>query len=354
MEASVLMVKEKWLSKRLDDLLGDFEACGEQIRTSGSAVQKRQLHRQLRSLERESKEIEAELREVRGEVYPLLPIAPGRQLAEQYVIQHIHSADASFQLAKAWDEELQRSVAVKLVNARWLGDENKLAPLEELLIREARILASLRDTHLPQVFRLIRQPTAIVMEWTDGPTLYETTAKVGPVPFARAIRIAEQLAGALNYLHKHGVCHGNIKPGGIVTLADGQLVFIDLSLARRAAADWSLSRFSEGGFVGTRLYSSPEQLACLEQGPPSDMFSLGLVLYELLAGRLPFPLGNDCTLYESGHLPQLELDDIPDVFQPILHDLLMERAVDRPSAAATHAILSEHCHRFIAPQGKDK
>lgn len=205
-------------------------------------------------------------------------------VAERYVIERElgHGATATVYLAK--DLRLPRKVALKV-----LHPELALAVRKERFQREIEIASRL--TH-PHILGLIESGAAggflyYVMPYLDGETLGERLAREGRLPVADAVQIAREVADALDYAHRAGVIHRDIKPANIL-LSTGHAWVADFGIARAIAADDA--RVTDTGVrLGTPAYMSPEQSSgAAELDGRTDLYSLGVVLYEMLTGKLPF------------------------------------------------------------------
>jgi hypothetical protein len=190
----------------------------------------------------------------------------------------------------ARDDRLGRQVALKFVHPDFSREPRAL----ERFRREARAASALNHPHICTVFDLDEhagQPF-LVLELVEGQSLAEV-ARRGCAP-AEAARLGAQLAGALAAAHQAGVVHRDLKPGNVMVRPDGQAKLLDFGLARLLPAGSGLAGGPggltvPGELLGTILYMSPEQTRGEPAGPASDVFSLGVVLYELTAGRHPFP-----------------------------------------------------------------
>lgn len=190
-------------------------------------------------------------------------------------------------MAEVWlarDERLDRDVALKLLTTP--------AALEDLsgeLVREARLVARLQHPSIVAVYdagRHLGQPY-IVMEYVEGASLREVLAG-GALPEAEAVRIGVAVAGALHYAHEAGITHNDIKPENILLPSRGPsaIKVTDFGVAGQVTA--TLPPEQAQALLGTIAYLAPEVLQGEAPGPASDVYALGLVLFELLAGRLPF------------------------------------------------------------------
>jgi eukaryotic-like serine/threonine-protein kinase len=202
-------------------------------------------------------------------------------------------------MAEVWeasDEVLGRPVAVKVLLPHLASDGSFL----ERFRREAVAAARLAHPNVVATFDTgVDDGVAfIVMELVHGRTLYEVLAANGPLPPARATGIAVQVADALDYAHRHGVVHRDVKPGNILLGDDDTVKVADFGIAKAAAeprspagGDGDLTQ--AGAVVGTAKYLSPEQVDGAEVDGRADIYALGVVLYEMLCGQPPFVADSD-------------------------------------------------------------
>jgi serine/threonine protein kinase len=182
----------------------------------------------------------------------------------------------------AQDTELGRTVALKFLRAD-LADKNRIA---EGGIREAKTASALNHPNIVTVHEVIHGESTlvIVMELVEGTNLRVLCGKRPPVD--QMINLGQQIASALAAAHIHGIVHRDVKPENIMVRRDGYVKVLDFGLARQVSAD---SQNSVAGLpAGTLRYMSPEQVRGATLTGASDVFSLGLVLYELLTGKHPF------------------------------------------------------------------
>jgi tRNA A-37 threonylcarbamoyl transferase component Bud32/TolB-like protein len=210
------------------------------------------------------------------------PLEPGTMLGAYEIVRRIgRGATATVYLAR--DPKHRRSVAVKVLHpdlAAALGAER--------FLREIEFASTLQHPHILPLFDsgAVSGLLYYVMPHVEGESLRQALSSQGRLPLEAALRIAGEVAGALDYSHRRGVVHRDVKPENIL-LQDGQAVVADFGIAR--AIDAAASGWSEAEGTGTPAYMSPEQRrpGTLVDGR-SDVYSLGCVLYELLAGEPPF------------------------------------------------------------------
>src|SRR3954469_9626388 len=206
----------------------------------------------------------------------------GRTFDTRYVIERKLGSGGMADVYLAEDQELGRRVALKLLDDRHASDEQFV----ERFRREAQSAAGLNHPSIVSIFdRGYAEGTYyIAMEFLDGRTLKELLVRNGPTPVPIAIDYARQILGAIAFAHRNGIVHRDIKPHNIVVGPDGRLKVTDFGIARSGA-----SQMTEAGpIVGTAQYLSPEQARGAQVDPRSDLYSLGIVIYEMLTGRVPF------------------------------------------------------------------
>ena len=232
---------------------------------------------------------------------------------------------------KAIDVHLQRAVALKIINAQLIGD----ASARQRFVREARAAGSVRHPNVATVYHLgeIGGDYFYAMEFVDGETLEKIIQHAGRLSADLALEIIAQVAAGLDAIHEQHLVHRDIKPSNImVSLRDGQLKnvkIIDLGLAKGAAEEGSIS--ASGTFVGTPGYASPEQFAGVGVDIRSDLYSLGIVLWEMLSGSLPFQGTCSELAYQHQHasLPVDRLTRVPQQLVPLLETLLEKGPAQR-------------------------
>ena len=205
-----------------------------------------------------------------------------------YEILRLLGAGGMGQVYLARDARLERVVALKRV-VRGVADD----PVAHArVLREARAAGSLTHPGIAQVYDVIDDSGAlvIVMEYVEGMSLRDRLEQ-GPCGVTESIRICMTVADALGHAHAAGVVHCDIKPANIQLLPSGGVKILDFGIARRFAARPSQTTEAQGGVAGTPGYMSPEQALGRTLDQRSDLFSLGVVLFEMLAGKRAFDVG---------------------------------------------------------------
>src|SRR5881409_2720774 len=182
----------------------------------------------------------------------------------------------------AEDQELGRRVAIKILNDRHAGDEQFV----ERFRREAKNAAGLSH---PNIVSIYDRGTAegtyyIAMEYLDGRSLKELIVSRGPAPVKTSVEYARQILAAVGAAHKQGIVHRDIKPHNVLVGGEGRLKVTDFGIARSCASQMT----EVGSIIGTAQYLSPEQARGAPVDQTSDLYSVGVVLYEMLTGQVPF------------------------------------------------------------------
>src|SRR5881628_3489603 len=182
----------------------------------------------------------------------------------------------------AEDEVLGRRVAIKILNDRHAGDDQFV----ERFRREAKNAASLSHPNIVSIYDRGEAEGSyyIAIEYLDGRTLKELLVRNGPPPISIAIDYARQILGAIGFAHRNGIVHRDIKPHNVVVGRDGRLKVTDFGIARSGASQMT----EVGSIIGTAQYLSPEQARGSPVDQTSDLYSVGVVLYEMLTGQVPF------------------------------------------------------------------
>jgi len=243
----------------------------------------------------------------------------------------------------AHDERLQRDVAVKVLPAESLPDDAARRHFRH----EALAISRLNHPNIATVydFDTFDGVDALVMEYVPGSTLASLIA-AGPLPVPRALDLATQLARGLDAAHRQNVVHRDLKPNNVRITEDGLLKILDFGLARFVRAGSMRTReeplSASEATGGTPSYMSPEQIRGEPEGPASDLFSLGLILYELFTGRHAFEASHQAAvIYRIGHdepaPPSSLRAGLPPGVDALVKRLLSKSAGDRGSTAGAVA-----------------
>jgi serine/threonine-protein kinase len=232
------------------------------------------------------------------------------------------------------DTVLGRRVAVKMLHARQAGD----ALFQARFRHEARSMAALHHPGVAQVYDYgeigDHDGAYLVMAHVDGQPLDERIAAAGRLDPDETVSIVAQAARALHAAHTAGIIHRDVKPGNLIVQPDGTVVLVDFGVARSAE---SVDLTGVGEVVGTVLYIAPEQVSKQSIGPATDIYALGAVAYQCLAGRPPF-LGDNPVTVAMHHLsddpPPLPADVPPPVRDLVTTAMAKDPADRFPTAAA--------------------
>ena len=248
----------------------------------------------------------------------------------RYRLQHPLGSGGMAEVFLAHDDVLDRDVALKVMSGRYAGDDEFV----ERFKREAQSAAALSHPNIVSIFDRGASGDGtyyIAMEYLSGGTLKDRILKRGALPPRTAAAVALQIAEALRAAHDRDVIHRDIKPQNILITGSGDVKVTDFGIAR-AASSSTMTR--TGHILGTAHYISPEQAMGEPVGPASDLYSLGVVLYEMLTGEMPFdadtPLGI-AMKHVNGHLvpPQILNGAVPDGINAVTVRLLAKDPADR-------------------------
>jgi serine/threonine protein kinase len=233
------------------------------------------------------------------------------------------------------DEALGRDVAVKVIHDRFGSADNVIRRFGE----EAKNVARLSSPHIVQVFEFdpLAAPPFLAMELVRGPSLQAIVRALGRASVATVADCARQVLAGLATAHAAGIIHRDIKPANVLRGPDGIYKLTDFGLARSLEREQSLT--ASGSVIGTLHYMAPEVAAGEEATAASDLYSLGVTLYELLAGTTPFPADSPLKLLRriaaEEPLPiRAHRDDMPPAFEAWLEKLLARDPARRFSSAA--------------------
>ena len=252
-----------------------------------------------------------------------------------YRIESRLGAGGMGEVYRAYDSRLDRSVAVKLIRPESSGD----GVARERFRREARAAAGLSHPSIVQIYDILEfsEGDALVMELVEGDLLSQRIAQ-GPLEITECVRLAHQVAEGLAAAHRRGILHRDLKAENVLITPEGHAKILDFGLAKRVTDESEASLTRTGGVVGTFRAMSPEQARGQPLGPQSDLFSLGVLLYEMLTGRSPFradaatdTLVRVCT---ARQMPVRELrPGVPEGLSTLVDRLLEKDPALRPQSA---------------------
>jgi eukaryotic-like serine/threonine-protein kinase len=280
----------------------------------------------------------------------------GQVLAGRYELGERLGVGGMSTVVRAFDDRLERDVAIKLLAEHLADDEQFVARFR----REALSVARLVHPNIVQVFDFgLDEPTHrqyIVMELVRGRSGAEILRDEGVLDLRDALSIVAQACRGLEYAHRNGVVHRDVKPGNLLRGEDGVVKLADFGIAKAFSDESSITQV--GSVLGTAAYLAPEQAAGEQAGPAADLYALGVVAYQLMSGRLPYEAQSltELALKQQRELPP-RLDELNPEVTPQLA-MAVDRALaldprQRPaSAAALRSMLADGA-RGIGPVEPD-
>ena len=261
-------------------------------------------------------------------------LSPGRRLGDYEVVSFL-AAGGMGEVYRARDTKLRRDAALKILPAGFIADPDRRARFD----REARLLASLNHPNIAMIYGFVERDgvSALALEFVEGETLAERIAR-GKLPIDDALRIAKQIAEALEAAHEQGIVHRDLKPANIKLTRDNQVKVLDFGLATTSGlagavgeSAWVTSEPTAAGIIlGTAPYMSPEQARGQPIDKRTDIWAFGCVLYEMLTGTRAFP--GETTTDALASILQREVDfsRLPEALPARVHVVLARALVKDP------------------------
>lgn len=269
-----------------------------------------------------------------------MPLSPGENVGPYRIIEQLGQGGMAT-VFKAYHPALDRYVAIKVLHPAFKEDPNFLARFQ----REARIVAKLEHPHIVPVYDFSEHKgmAYLVMRYIEGETL-KAHLKGTPLPPERTLEILKPVAEALTYAHEQGVLHRDIKPSNVMLTPEGGIYLTDFGLARMAQS--GESTLSQDMMIGTPQYMSPEQAKGEKVDERTDIYSLGVVLFEMLTGRVPFSADTPYAvvhdhIYTPLPLPTTIRPDLFPALERVLLKALAKEKDDRYEQVAELAIAFE-------------
>ena len=288
---------------------------------------------------------------------PVRPALADHVLAGRYRLVRVLATGGMAQVWEATDEVLARRVAVKVLHPHLAADESFV----ERFRREAVAAARLAHPSIVSIYDTCSEDgvEAIVMELVEGRTVRDLLDEKAGVDLGQAVAIVAEVADALEVAHKAGVVHRDIKPANILLSTDGRVLVADFGIAK-AGGDHTATNTT----LGTAKYLAPEQVEGTSVDARTDVYSLGVVLYELLCGRPPFAADTEAgtalaRLHQDPMRPRQVRAGIPKAIEDVVLRAMARLPADRYAtagalrAALLSAARGEHVPESLAPPGSN-
>ncbi len=220
--------------------------------------------------------------------------------AEKYEILEEIGQGGFATVYRATDKTLRRAVAIKVLDARLSTSESTIT---KRFIREAQTVARLSHPYIIDVYETGQKQGRffIVMPYLPGPTLTQRIRQQGALPLDQVLRFTEQISSALDYAHKNGLIHRDIKPANVILNEHGDAILTDFGIVKVTDATTDLTQ--TGASMGTPYYMAPEQWTASQVDARTDLYALGVMVYQMLTGQMPFT-GDTPHRIMYGHLSE--------------------------------------------------
>ncbi len=279
-----------------------------------------------------------------------MKILPGDSIGRYHILEQLGEGGMAG-VYKAYDTRLEREVAIKFLRTELFG-EAVLEQLYKRFEREAKALARLSHFHIVKIhdFGEYENTPYLVMEYVPGGTLKSRMGK--PIPWRDAFEVLLPVARAVEYAHQHGVLHRDIKPSNILIAEDGEPLLSDFGIAKILETGESQAITTTGVGIGTPEYMAPEQGLAKGVDARTDVYSLGVVLYEMLTGRKPYTADTPTAiLIKQAHDPLPNpMDYVPDLPFDVVKVLLKALAKQPEFRYASMADMVNAMEGLLRPQ----
>jgi serine/threonine protein kinase len=250
----------------------------------------------------------------------------GQLLDKRFEITALIEHSGMATIFKALDCQTRQTVALKVPHIEFEGSPGN----SSRFAREAAIIGGLDHPGILKIIPVAKKSrTYFVMEYLEGETLYEILGRTRPLPVCEALQLASRLCGILEYMHRHDVVHRDLKPANIMISDDGSPHILDFGIAKGPAVEPFMSGWLSPK-MGTPEYMAPEQIQGDRVDARTDVYSMGVVLYELLTGTRPF----QGDTREETRPPRELNSELSEQIEEIILHAMAPRPTDRYSSAA--------------------
>ncbi|MGZ3417186.1 MAG: protein kinase domain-containing protein [Polyangiales bacterium] len=263
-------------------------------------------------------------------------LRPGETFAERYVVEGVLGEGGMGAVYRVLDAELDEAIALKLLRPEWASAPQAL----ERFRREVKLARRVTHPNVARTFDLgsYQGIRYLTMELVEGEPLSAQTGKGRRLSLAEALRVAAEVARGLSAAHAAGVVHRELKPDNVLLSRDGRVVITDFGIARLAeGANAGNATRTLGAAIGTPAYMAPEQVEGRELDGRADIYALGILLYEMLVGELPF-VGDTVYALAAARLagvvpdPRAKVPELPEGVSALVMRALSRRREERPDA----------------------
>jgi serine/threonine protein kinase len=253
----------------------------------------------------------------------------GKTLGQYQILEELGRGGMAV-VYKAWQTALQRYVAIKVLQPHLVSDTEFIQRFQQ----EAIVAANLKNSHIVTIYEVGQEGgyIFIAMEYVKGTSLEEIISKEGTLPLDRTLHILRQVAEALDYAHQQHFVHRDVKPANILVEPGDNVVITDFGIAKALEGSGATAKLTVAGSVmGTPAYMSPEQIQGLSIDYRTDLYSLGIVAYQMLGGEVPFGGNTTAVLYAQVNNPLPSIARLNSTIPPYVERALQQMLVKKPS-----------------------